>query len=245
MLLVQPEVALPTWSVEELPGRIAESFGVNDNGAVGVGITQFAYMINDGFDVERVALDGGAHDPAVISMDDGDDGTGSTAQHDGVRGPTHAASSPLHGCGNPGRPVVRGRADACRVQEPDDRVAFIDRLSRREAKGATAVTTNTATIQQVTGVKPTRNRFMLVAGLVGAVAAIFTVFLALLFTVPGSLSAIIGLVVGTFVAGRMVGAKTGKRWAISFGLVLFYFVVVDVAIIFVLLAAGPSVLPAG
>ena len=107
------------------------------------------------------------------------------------------------------------------------------------------MTTSAAVIEPMTGVKPIRNRSFLIAGLVGAGAAFLTVILALLFTLPGSLCAIIGLVVGTLVAGRMVGAKTGKRWAISFGLVLFYWVVLDVAIIFVLLAAGPSVLPAG
>ena len=96
------------------------------------------------------------------------------------------------------------------------------------------MTASTAVSAPITITTPTRKVFSLVAGFVGAVAALLIPPIMALLSVdmwlPAAVRGLIALLVGRFVPGRMVGAKSGKRWAVSISTVAFYLLLIPVTL---------------
>ena len=92
------------------------------------------------------------------------------------------------------------------------------------------MTASTWVSAPITITEPTRKVFSLVAGFVGGVAGLLIPLVIALLSMdiwlPAAVRGLIALLVGRFVTGRMVGAKSGKRWAVSISTVAFYLLLI-------------------
>ena len=107
-----------------------------------------------------------------------------------------------------------------------------------------ADTIEAATIAKATVVEPVHKRSYFVAGFIGAIAGtilggVVGVLLGML-GLPG-IGGLIGLAIGTYLAGRRVDAKTGKQWAASFGAVVLAWIVVTVVLVAPLIIFGSQI----
>jgi hypothetical protein len=101
------------------------------------------------------------------------------------------------------------------------------------------MTASTWVSAPITITKPTRKVFSLVAGFVGAVAALLIHVMALLSVdmwLPAAVRGSIAVIVGTFMTGRKVGARSGKRWAVSISTIVFYLLLIPVTLRIVAMA---------
>ena len=90
--------------------------------------------------------------------------------------------------------------------------------SRLTAWSNNPVTTSTRVIEPMPALEPTPANHV-VAAFAGLGASIGAGLLTLFLQVPLSFAMIVGLIIGTVVAGRLIRAKGAKGWVVAFGLV--------------------------
>ena len=103
------------------------------------------------------------------------------------------------------------------------------------------MTTNTAVLAPVADVKPTTpGRYILVAFASGLTSS-FVSILPLMLGLGQGASVVIGMIVGTLLAGQLIQAKTAGRWAGAFGLVFAGQLVTGIALMLIAGVASASI----